>query len=244
MNQRRQGMATSQADHAGAARRGRAGWPIALIVVWATLAVADSVFVLTSGAASAPLPSRQHRTPGAVSRPHFGLHERYQRRPPARAVRLSPRPSPTVTSLAPVSIAPFGPSGTASGDNPGSASLAIDGSMQTAWASDWYRSAAFGNLQTGTGLLLDMGHPVRIGTVRILLGSERGADVTLVAERMPGVPAGRSQATADDVVGAVRFRLARARRERYLLIWFTLLPPDPAGTFQASVHNIAIAGTP
>ncbi len=147
------------------------------------------------------------------------------------------------TPLVPVSVTAFGPEGAASGDDPGNAPAAIDGSLHTAWRSDWYRSAAFGDLQAGTGLLLDMGHPVRVSRVRVLLGSEPGADLTVVAERVPGVPAGRSQARATDASGAERLRLARTRRERYLLIWFTLLPPDPAGTFQASVYDISIEGT-
>jgi hypothetical protein len=31
-------------------------------------------------------------------------------------------------------------------------------------------------------------------------------------------------------------------RARYVLIWFTLLPPDSAGTFQAVVYNVTISG--
>ena len=29
---------------------------------------------------------------------------------------------------------------------------------------------------------------------------------------------------------------------RYVLIWFTQLPPDPAGTYQASVYQITVQG--
>ena len=41
----------------------------------------------------------------------------------------------------------------------------------------------------------------------------------------------------------MRLRLSRPKRARYLLIWFTLLPPDSAGTFQVSVYNLVIMGT-
>ena len=29
---------------------------------------------------------------------------------------------------------------------------------------------------------------------------------------------------------------------RYLLIWFTKLPPDSAGTYQASIYDITVRG--
>ena len=31
---------------------------------------------------------------------------------------------------------------------------------------------------------------------------------------------------------------------RYLLIWFTRLPPDGAGTYQATVNGISVTGSP
>jgi hypothetical protein len=40
----------------------------------------------------------------------------------------------------------------------------------------------------------------------------------------------------------VHLRLTTSARGRYVLIWFTSLPPDPAGTFQASVHNLRLDG--
>jgi len=37
-------------------------------------------------------------------------------------------------------------------------------------------------------------------------------------------------------------RPTAAVRARYVLIWFTRLPPDTSGTFQASVANVALQG--
>jgi hypothetical protein len=36
--------------------------------------------------------------------------------------------------------------------------------------------------------------------------------------------------------------LARHHRARYLLIWFTLLPSDSAGTFRASIYDVSLKG--
>jgi hypothetical protein len=40
--------------------------------------------------------------------------------------------------------------------------------------------------------------------------------------------------------GAVRLQFTIPARGRYVLIWFTRLPPDSAGTFQASVTNVEL----
>ena len=48
--------------------------------------------------------------------------------------------------------------------------------------------------------------------------------------------------------GRVRMRgAARLRKPvhaRYLIIWFTKLPPDPSGTFQAGIYSIRLKGRP
>jgi hypothetical protein len=40
----------------------------------------------------------------------------------------------------------------------------------------------------------------------------------------------------------LRLRFSRPAHGRYVLVWFTRLPADPAGTFQASVYNIKLTG--
>jgi hypothetical protein len=143
----------------------------------------------------------------------------------------------------PASASAFGPTGYSSGDNPQIALRAIDASTATAWTSDWYRSAEFGNLEAGTGLLIDMGHRVRITSVLIILGSARGADLRLLTGNVPDLAELRLKAAVNDADGSLHLRLARPERARYLLIWFTLLPPDSSGTFQISVYDVRLKGT-
>jgi hypothetical protein len=120
--------------------------------------------------------------------------------------------------------------------------MAIDESTATAWTTDWYRTAQFGGLQAGTGLLIDMGHPVTITSARIILGSARGADLLVLTGRTPILTRMRRQAIASDAGGAVHLRLARPGLARYLLVWFTRLPPDSPGKFQASVYSVRLKG--
>ena len=149
---------------------------------------------------------------------------------------------PPVTSLAPVSAAAFGPGGTAQGDNPQNAGLALANNPATPWHTSWYTTARFGNLQTGTGLLLYLGRVVTVTNAQITLGRIPGANIELRAGNVPALADLRTVARATNAGGVVRLRLTGSVHGRYLLIWFTLLPPDSAGTFQASVYSIRLEG--
>jgi hypothetical protein len=141
--------------------------------------------------------------------------------------------------VTPVSAAAFGPGGTSDGDNAREAALALSGNPATPWHTDWYATARFGNVRTGTGLLLGLGRTVTGASVTIQLGNSLGADLQLRAgitmSDMPVV------ASATDAGGTVRLRLASHPQIRYLLIWFTKLPPDSAGTYQAAVSSVTVS---
>ena len=182
----------------------------------------------------------------------------------APAGRGTPRPAPTSTPspapalahstvtpapravpvqvLTPVKAAAFGPGGTKTGDNPRHAAAVIDGGHATGWRSDWYATAAFGNLKPGTGLLLYMGRRVTITSAQIMLGGVRGADVQLRAGNAPVLADLREIASAAGAGGTVRMWPTATVHAKYVLIWFTRLPPDAKGTFQASVHDVHLHG--
>jgi len=166
----------------------------------------------------------------------------------ASATQSSPVASPSSTSpiavqaLAPASVAAFGPAGLGDGDDPQRAALAIDGDPARPWISQWYATARFGALKSGTGLLLDMGRTVTVASVRISLTSHSGADIRLRAGSKP-VPAWLHRvATASNAGGTVRLQPGSPVRVRYVLIWFTKLPPDNTGNYQAGVYRITVQG--
>lgn len=164
---------------------------------------------------------------------------------PAAAAR-SPvtHPRDPARALKPLSAVSFDPYGDGLGENSQLAHLAIDGNPATAWHTQWYASASFGDLKPGTGLLLDMGRTVTISTVRVLLGTTPGADFQLRAGATASSLTGlHPVAHASDAGGQVSLNLTSPARGRYVLIWFTQLPPDgSSGTFQADVYNIRIEG--
>jgi cytoskeletal protein RodZ len=179
-------------------------------------------------------------TPAAESRPahHVARHNGHAA---ARPRPTSSPAAPALTSLTPVSVVAFGPGGPGQGDNPGQASLAVSGNPATPWNTDWYATPNFGNVQSGTGLLLDMGKQVTVTSVTITLGSIPGADLQLRAGNVPSLADLRPVATATDAGGVLQLRLIPAPGQ-YLLIWFTKLPPNNSGTFQAFVSGVSLKG--
>jgi hypothetical protein len=166
--------------------------------------------------------------------------------------------------LRPVSAHGFDPldtQGDPNDENDALAGYAIDGNPATAWRSQYYLgNPVFGGLKAGSGLILDMGRRVRLRSVTVTFGAEPGADVaveiggshtiggshiidgngTLAA---PTLGTFTTVATADGVGGTHTFRTSSPARGRYLLIWFTRLPPAGPDRFQAEVYGITVRGS-
>src|SRR5262249_54084879 len=155
----------------------------------------------------------------------------------AGAAPASTRAGAPPRALTPAGAAAFGSSG-GPGDNSDLARLAIDGNPATAWHTDWYSTARFGNLYPGTGLLVDMGGPVPVTAAAITLGRGHGASFQVRVGATPALIGRRPVAHAVGAGGVIHLQFTRPARGRYVLLWFTRLPPGPAGNFQASVYEI------
>jgi hypothetical protein len=207
------------------------GWAVALgVALVAGLGFAGYLLANT-GHAAAP-------SAGALpaTRPRAG-----QASPAAAAPAVTTPAAAPPRTLTPARAAAFGPSG-GQGDNSGLARLAIDGNPATAWHTDWYTTARFGNLYPGTGLLVDMGRPVTITAAQIRLGRARGASFQLRVGAAPALASLRPVARAASAGGVMHLRPTRPAHGRYVLLWFTSLPPDPAGTFQETVYGLQLKG--
>jgi hypothetical protein len=145
--------------------------------------------------------------------------------------------------LTPVNAAAFGENGTADGDNPQLAGNVLS-DPASGWMTDWYATATFGSLAPGTGLLLDMGRTVTVSTVRADLGPAAGATLELRAGAQSAMGAFQTLAVRQGTGGAVTLTAAKPVQARYVLLWFTRLPPDGNGTYQAIIHGITVEGRP
>jgi cytoskeletal protein RodZ len=227
--------------------RRRVRWSAGLaILVLAVLGVASYEFVAGVGrahhtaAATTPRPTHVASQPAALP----------SVTPSAQVTSAQPSPSPTpspapvaVRTLAPAGVTAFGPGGTADGDNQQIATRALSGDPATPWVSQWYATADL-NGKGGTGLLVDMGRTVTITSVRLSLAGRPGADLQVRAGGSPVLSDLRSVARSSGAGGTIRLSLTAPVQARYLLIWFTLLPQDTSGTYQASVYDITVQGQP
>jgi hypothetical protein len=116
----------------------------------------------------------------------------------------------------------------------------------------------FGGLQQGSGLILDMGRSVRLSSVTVKFGSIPGADVQIkIGNPATPVPPQDEPTTAQaiassmttvaqqsDVSGTVTFPVTSSASGRYVLIWFTKLPPmaGQPNRYQADIFNIIVKG--
>jgi hypothetical protein len=159
----------------------------------------------------------------------------------------TPTPTPTHVSL-PVTALPlaaaeaFGPGGLGDGDNPSGAGYVIASHPPLPWSTNWYTTAQFGMLKSGTGLLLSLVHQSTITSVRIDLTGYRGVNLQLKVADGTDPQDFKVVATADNTGGTVRLTLHHPASARYLLIWFTQLPPNGAGQYQESVYHAVVNG--
>jgi transcriptional regulator with XRE-family HTH domain len=215
--------------------RGRRGlnWSMALAVA-ALAVIGFGIYRLVSGPGQAVTPSAASQ-PAVTGQP--SPHP--AQKPSPTPAAPSPAAAAPVQQLVPVRAKAFGPRG---GDHPQLASQVIRVHRAAGWHSDWYASARFGNLYGGTGLLLDMGHPVTLTSAQISLGPAHGASLQVRVGAAPALAAMPPVAHAVNTGGVVRLEPARPAHGRYVLIWFTKLPPDHAGTFRASVYHVSLQG--
>jgi len=125
-------------------------------------------------------------------------------------------------------------------ENDETADNAIDRRPDTSWTTEGYKSASFGQLKDGVGLVLDLGSARRVRELDLSL-TTAGADFTLYAAVAddaipPSIEngwqeVGSKQGAAEDVTVELS-----GDAHRYYLVWFTNLPSDGA-RFRAGIRE-------
>ena len=154
--------------------------------------------------------------------------------------------------LRPVGANSFDPLGSSKDENGNEAQYAIDNNPSTFWHTDFYDNyPTFGNLKTGTGLILDMGGPVRLSQVVVQFGTICCAHVEIEIGS-ENAPAASTLSTftpvqsSDNAVGSTTFAVTSHATGRYVLIWITYLPrlAGSSTRFEALIYNIVVHGSP
>jgi cytoskeletal protein RodZ len=232
--------------------RRRRGVLIGLAAV-AVLAIVAVIGVRLSSSSTSTAKNAADSTParsaGATAKGTSGPTTKASAKPTA-----TPTPTPTKTAAPkpparpPVTLLPvtaadaFGPAGLADGDNPQGASYAIARNAPLPWSTNWYATAQFGLLKHGTGLLLSLGQQDTITSVVIDLTHYQGVNLQLKVGNGTAPQDFKVAATADNTGGTVRLTFRHAASARYLLIWFTQLPPNGVGQYQESVYHVLVNG--
>ena len=205
-----------------------------LAVVFVVLVGYDLISggVLTGAPAS---PATSPKATASSTRPTASASSSPTASSSSSAVATGPAVTLTVANASAV-----GPDGTSDGDNPGMASRVLRGGG--AWDSSWYATAEFGHMQSGTGILLDMGHAVTVNSVRLVLGTAAGADVQVRLGDAADLDSMSTAANMPDAHGTVHLPLNSPASARYVLIWFTRLPVKSPGKYQVSLYKASVDG--
>ena len=151
------------------------------------------------------------------------------------AKRSNPPAQPTPVTVA--SVQPYAGSG-GSADHPEEAPLAIDGKVSSAWYTQHYASASFGQLRNGAGLLFDLGRPVTVKTLKLRLAV---TGVAVQIRAADSVGALMSAHVVDSSTSAPDTWVVRpGTAARYWLVWFTKLAANDGG-YRAGIAEASFA---
>lgn len=154
-----------------------------------------------------------------------------------------PQSSPSA-SVQPVSVAvDYDPLGNGS-ENGDQAGLALDGDVDTAWPTQTYFDPL--ELQkAGVGLLLDLGSSRPVAAVDLtLLGASSDVEIRVApqdASVAPTTPEGFIQLARTEQAATSLTLAGEPRTTRYVLVWFTRLPPVDGG-WQGGVAEAVVRG--
>ena len=167
-------------------------------------------------------------------------------RPPSASTSASPS---AASAYAIDSVKDFDPSadGGNNQENPDQVGRAIDGKASTAWETVTYLGTPhLGGLKPGVGLVLDLGHPVAIGSVRLTLQGKP----TAVEIRVPtGNPSTAPMSTVKDwrVIASnaaagtsVTLTPSAAVTSRWVLVYLTSLPQVSPGHYRGAIAEVSV----
>jgi hypothetical protein len=114
-----------------------------------------------------------------------------------------------------------------------------DGRTGEAWETQTYADVNFGRYARALGVVLDMGRTVEVSSVKIA-APEGGGTIQVKAgdQREPGAMTGLGSQRAN--AGETTVKPASRARARYILVWFTELPPSRKGKIsEVTVYGVA-----
>jgi hypothetical protein len=161
-------------------------------------------------------------------------------------VASTPSPEPGVTAGAridlrkpPITVRDYDPFARDRAEQPGGVMNAFDEDLSTTWSTDGYRTAEFGGLKPGVGLLVDLGAPTALTSVQVGM-TTAGADVELRATNTLGEDADDFTvvAKANGTKQVAKLTPSAPTPSRYWLVWITSLPKADDGKYRLGVAEL------
>jgi serine/threonine protein kinase len=181
----------------------------------------------------------------AISR---GMHHSSATPPPHQQQQSSGPSAVAAVQLNPVSASAFNPAGSV--DDPADAQYALGATTGKYWHTQYYDGyPKFGNLKSGTGLLIDMGKSVRLTQVVVQFGTQccTAASIEIGSSNSGPLSSFTTVDTSSSASGTTTFTVPSSSKAsgRYVLIWITSLPPLPgqSGEYQAEIYRVTLRGT-
>lgn len=133
----------------------------------------------------------------------------------------------------------FDPFGFDESESPDTVEGAIDPRSDTAWTTETYSSPDLDG-KPGVGLILDLGTAQPVSAVRLeLTGSGSSVTVGVSSELLKKPKKWPILAQAESIGTAIDLRAPRPIVGRYVMIWFTQLPPQD-GAYQAGIREVQV----
>ncbi|MEU4143449.1 protein kinase family protein [Streptomyces parvulus] len=134
----------------------------------------------------------------------------------------------------------FDPLGDGS-EKPSDIGNVYDGASGTYWETNYYKSADFGRLKSGLGVVLDLGKVQQVGGVTVSFVGN-----TSVELRTAGTDTAEPQSldaftkAAEGSGTTVTLKPGEPVQARYLLVWLTELPQTDDGNFRGRVVDVKV----
>jgi eukaryotic-like serine/threonine-protein kinase len=162
---------------------------------------------------------------------------------PAKHPRAVPRKPAVAAPLPPVhlkAVSAYDPPPGDGVEDDAALPLATDGNAGTAWSTESYATAAFGNLKHGVGIVLDAGKPVSLASLVVRTDTP---GFRAEVEIGPG-PTGpfRAASGPHTISSRSTIPLRPGTHARYVLLWITALPAASGPRFHADVSEVAARG--
>lgn len=143
----------------------------------------------------------------------------------------------------------FDPLGRDGEENPAGAALAVDGDPRTGWqTSKYFQSPQLGGLKAGVGLVVDLGGPRSVQSVRLLLSGPTDVEIYSsapgAARRPVSLSTVRRAAAAHQVGPDASIAFSTPVSTRFLVVWLVSLPHTQDDEFRGEIREIEVRGTP